>query len=80
MLVVISSNLLLVDVVVLWLRPNGFTFWIFLALGVLGTAGTFTAAWFLHEGFLMLASIGVLVGLFLTALLPTAPATSHVEL
>ncbi len=65
-LVVVSSLLLVLDGIILWMRRHGGVFWLFWVLGVLGVVGTAAAGWFLHEWFLIGAMAVVLIGLVLT--------------
>lgn len=65
LLVVVSSLLLLIAGVILWLRSYGWMYWTLIVLGFLGVAGTFAAGWFLHEWLLMAAMAVVCVGLVL---------------
>lgn len=66
LLVVVSSLLLLAAGVVIWLVSRGFGYWLLEVLGFAGVVGTFVAAWFLHEWWLMAAMGVVFVGLVLS--------------
>lgn len=65
LLVVVSSLLMVMAGLVLYLVPSGTFPLLVRVLTVLGTLGTLTAAWFLHEFWLMAAMAIALLGVIL---------------